>query len=95
MYNVGEGTVIFDEKPSVLSFSAVVGKKEGEGPYGKYFDEIETDAYFGKESWEKAESEILHRSVMRTLDKGNFDPSHIDFVISSGFERKMRNFTLF
>lgn len=76
------GTVIFDKKPSILSFSAVVGKKEGEGPLGKYFDEIENDAYFGQESWEKAESENLRRSVSRTLKKGSFSADDIDTVIS-------------
>ncbi len=77
-----KGTVIFEEKPSILSFSAVVGKKEGEGPLGKCFDEVETDAYFGQESWEKAESENLRRSVARTLKKGNFSAENIDAVIS-------------
>ena len=40
---MNKGTVIFDNKPSILSFSAVVGKKEGDGPLGKYFDAIEGD----------------------------------------------------
>lgn len=76
------GSIIFDKKPSILSFSAVVGKKEGEGPLGKYFDEVEPDAYFGQESWEKAESENLRRSVARTLKKGSFVADDIDFAIS-------------
>lgn len=76
------GSIIFDKKPSILSFSAVVGKKEGEGPLGKYFDEIEPDAHFGQESWEKAESENLRRSVAHTLKKGSFSAQDIDFVIS-------------
>lgn len=76
------GTVIFEKKPSILSFAAVVGKKEGEGPYGKYFDEVENDAYFGQKSWEKAESEILRRSVAHTLKKGKMESTDIDFAIS-------------
>ena len=82
MYNAGDGTVVFDKKPFVHSFAAVVGKKEGDGPYGKYFDEIETDAYFGKPTWEKAESENLRRSVMHTLKKGKLSETDIDFAIS-------------
>ena len=54
MYNAGMGTIIFDKKPSVFSYASVVGKKEGEGPYGKFFDEVETDAYFGQETWDTA-----------------------------------------
>lgn len=82
MYNAGNGTVIFDKKPSVLSFAAVVGEKEGKGPYGQCFDEVEKDAYFGQETWEKAESENLRRSVAHTLKKGGFQAKDIDFAIS-------------
>lgn len=82
MRRLENGTVIFENKPSILSFAAVVGKKEGEGPYGKYFDSIENDAYFGQKSWEKAESENLRRSVSLTLDKGKLKNTDIDFVIS-------------
>lgn len=82
MQNLGKGTVVFDKKPSVISFAAVVGKKEGEGPYGKHFDEIESDAYFGQSSWEKAESECLRRAATRALGKGGFEEKDIDFAIS-------------
>lgn len=82
MYNSGNGTVIFDKKPSILSFAAVVGEKEGKGPYGQCFDEVEKDAYFGQETWEKAESENLRRSVAHTLKKGSFQAKDIDFAIS-------------
>lgn len=82
MHNAGNGTVIFDKKPSILSYAAVVGEKEGDGPYGSCFDEVETDAYFGQETWEKAESENLRRSVAQTLKKGKFKAQDIDFAIS-------------
>lgn len=79
---LGKGTVVFDEKPSIKSFAAVVGKKEGEGPYGKCFDAVEEDAYFGQKTWEKAESENLRRSVQLALEKGSFQEKDIDFSIS-------------
>ena len=43
MYNAGNGTIIFEKCPSIRSFAAVAGKKEGEGPFGKCFDMIEED----------------------------------------------------
>ena len=79
---LGKGTVVFDEKPSIRSFAAVVGKKEGEGPFGTCFDAVEEDAYFGQKTWEKAESENLRRSVQLALEKGSFEPKDIDFSIS-------------
>lgn len=82
MHSLGNGTIIFDKKPSILSYASVVGKKEGEGPYGQYFDSVENDAYFGQKTWEKAESENLKRSVCLSLEKGNLKSSDIDYVIS-------------
>ena len=82
MRNVGNGTVIFDKCPSVQSFAAVVGKKEGEGPFGKCFDIIEEDEYFGQESWEKAESELLRRGALLAMSKGSLKKEALDFAIS-------------
>ncbi len=82
MHNAGNGTVIFENMPSILSFAATVGKKEGEGPFGKHFEEIESDEYFGQQSWEQAESELLLRSVKKAISNGNFKESDIDFAIA-------------
>ena len=82
MYNAGNGTIIFEKCPSILSFAAVVGKKEGEGPFGKFFDMIEEDEYFGQESWEKAESEIIRRSAFLAMKKGALEKGNLDFAIS-------------
>lgn len=82
MYNLGCGTVILENKPSIISCAAVVGKKEGDGPYGKYFDEIERDEYFGTDSWEKAESELLRRGVEHALSKASLKKEELDFAIA-------------
>ena len=34
--------------PVILSEASVAGRKEGEGPLGGRFDEVEQDAYFGE-----------------------------------------------
>ena len=75
-------TLIFENKPSIASFGAVVGKKEGEGPLGKYFDMCENDAYLGKKSWEQAESGFLGESMDIALKKANISKDDIDFVFS-------------
>ncbi len=82
MKNCGNGTIIFEKRPSVQAFAAVVGKKEGEGPFGKHFDVIENDEYFGQESWEKAESEVLRRSASLAIVKSTLKKEDIDFAIS-------------
>jgi stage V sporulation protein AD len=33
----GKQSLSFETPPRILSYSSIVGKKEGEGPLGKYF----------------------------------------------------------
>ena len=45
-------TCRFLQPPGVVSFAAVAGKLEGEGPLGGCFDAVGTDAFCGKKTWE-------------------------------------------
>ncbi len=58
---IGRQTIALPSAPAILSWAAVVGKKEGEGPLGAGFDYVSEDSYFGQESWEKAESQMLRQ----------------------------------
>ena len=59
----------------------MVGPKEGNGPFAKYFDCILNDDLCGKKSYELAEREILERTIIGALQKGNIDLKDIDFMI--------------
>ena len=59
---LGRKTVRLDTAPSILSYAAVVGKKEGEGPLKHCFDFISDDSYFGQATWEKAETQMMRQS---------------------------------
>ncbi len=56
--HIGTQSVRFGAPPSILSFAAVGGKKEAEGPLAAEFDYTSKDTTFGQKSWEKAESKI-------------------------------------
>ncbi|MBQ8540436.1 MAG: stage V sporulation protein AD [Clostridia bacterium] len=75
-------TLFFHKPPSVATFASVVGKKEGEGPYGKSFDRVESDAYFGQKTWESAESTMFKEAVTTAIEKGSFRTSDISFLAS-------------
>lgn len=79
---IGKSTLAFTNPPSVASFAAIVGKKEGEGPYGKNFDRVEQDAYFHQKTWEAAESTMFKEAVTTAIEKGSFKTSDIDFLAS-------------
>ena len=75
-------TLITEYKPKVISFASVVGKKEGQGPLGKEFDEIYEDTTMGEDSWEKAESLYLKSAINKAISKSNLKKSDIDVICS-------------
>ena len=75
-------TMIFGKKPSILSYASVVGKKESEGPYGKYFDISESDALFGEDSFEKAESKLQKLAVENAIKKSALNFQDIDCIFA-------------
>ena len=81
MFQVGK-TVLFDAQPVITGSAGVVGKKEGEGPLRNDFDMIFEDTTMGKESFELAESAMLHDSIIRALSNAGRSPSDVDFVMT-------------
>ncbi len=78
----GNRTILFETPPYILSYGAVGGKKEGEGPLGKDFDRIFPDPYLGKPTFEVAESELQKQSLTIAMEKGNVAPHQIDCLFA-------------
>ncbi|MDD4211676.1 MAG: stage V sporulation protein AD [Clostridia bacterium] len=66
----------------IIGSYSLVGKKEGEGNFGKYFDEILKDEKFGEKSFEKAERKIMERIVFKAIDKAQLNTDDIDMFLS-------------
>ena len=77
MKNV-KGNLIFDHCPTIISYASAVGKKEGEGPLKSYFDRIVFDSHVGKDTFEQAESELMHIAVQEALAKAALTCGEID-----------------
>ena len=71
---LGKRTIQFSQPPAVLSSAAIAGEKEGQGPLGKFFDEISQDSHFGQKSWELAESEMQKRTIALAVKKAGLRP---------------------
>ncbi len=54
----GTQTILFENRPAILSHAAVGGKKEAEGPLRAEFDYLGRDTRMGQKTWEKAESKL-------------------------------------
>lgn len=79
---LGKQSISFETPPCILSYSSIVGKKEGEGPLGKYFDCVEEDALLGKDNWEEAESELQKRAAKTALEKAGISKEEIRYLFS-------------
>lgn len=79
---IGKGTVELEKKPKIIGNAAVVGKKEGEGPLAKEFDEIFEDTMMGEESWEKAESQFLKNAVKKAIRKAGITDKEVEAIFS-------------
>lgn len=76
----GRSMFIYEKMPSIISFFAVVGTKEGEGPIGNSFDMVLDDDRFGENTWEKAESKMQKEAVYGALRKAGLSTKDIDII---------------
>ncbi|MBQ3817052.1 MAG: stage V sporulation protein AD [Clostridia bacterium] len=78
----GKYTIFFNNRPSILSYGSVVGKREHEGPLSKEFDCYTEDSYFGEKSYEKAESKLQKTAVETALKKQKLKSGEIDCIFA-------------
>lgn len=79
---IEKGVFRLDTLPTIRSYASVVGQKEGEGPLGKYFDQIVQDSHFGKDTWEQAESRFQLEALSMAIRKCQLAKEDIDAVCS-------------
>ncbi len=101
---IGSQTVRLENPPKIISAYSIVGPKEGEGPLKEYFDQILNDDTCGKDSFEKAESEMMFTAITQALSRANLQESDIDYlfagdllnqIISSSFAAREFNIPFF
>lgn len=78
---ISKNTFLIDDV-GIISYASVVSKKEGEGPLGRGFDVVNGDSFFGKETWEKAESEMQRQAVTTVLEKAKLQNKDIDVMFA-------------
>ena len=68
--------------PSVISSYSCVGSEEGKGPLGGYFDFISEDNKFGKDTWEKSESEMQRTALRGAIQKAQISDTDVDILLA-------------
>lgn len=79
---LGENTFKFTGTPTILATASLVGSKEGQGPLGRYFDEILPDDILGEKSWEKAESKIMEKTARLVADKAGLAWDEVQLLLA-------------
>lgn len=79
---IGKRTIGLENRPSIISYGSIVGKKEHEGPIGHEFDSYITDSFFGQKSFEKAESQLQKTAVETALEKVKLTSQDIDKIFA-------------
>ena len=78
----GKASIEFEHPPVIISAGAVVGKKEGDGPLGQLFDQVEQDDMFGKDNWEQAESAMQKRTADLVIEKGGIRKGDLRYLFA-------------
>ena len=76
---IGNQTIKLNSKPKIISTYSIVGPKEGQGPLGQYFHEVISDDTLGKDSFEKAESEMMYTAIKGAINSANLKEEDIDY----------------
>jgi len=79
---LGSQTIVLDKEPVILSGAGIVGKKEGDGPLARYFDDVVDDEYAGEKTFEAAESRILRDTYIKALEKSGKSAKDINIILS-------------
>lgn len=75
-------TIFFKNKPHIISAYSIVGKKEGEGPLNKWFDNCLRDDIYDEKTWEKAESKMLKVAILEAVKRGKKREDEIGAILS-------------
>lgn len=78
----GIQSVKFEEPPIICAAASVVGQKEGDGPFGDVFDQIESDPKVDGDTWEDAEGRLQERAAELAIQKAGCGKEAIRYIVA-------------
>lgn len=100
----GLQTIELQNPPKIISTFSIVGPKEGEGPLKEYYDEIINDDTCGKDSYEKAERDLMFTAIKKSINRAGIKQNQVNYlfagdllnqIISSGYAAREFNIPFF
>lgn len=78
----GKQSIRFMNPPVICGSASIVGQKEGEGPYGDCFDQIELDPKVGGDTWEDAEGRLQERAAKLAITHAGCGKDAVRYVVA-------------
>ncbi|MBP3645610.1 MAG: stage V sporulation protein AD [Clostridia bacterium] len=78
---IGAQTIRLPSRPAICGCAAFVGKKEGEGPLGEWFDHVSEDEMYGQETFELAEKQLYLDAIREAVSKGGSSMENVQFLL--------------
>lgn len=78
---LGKQTILFTNTAKIIGDYSIVGEKEGNGTFGKYYDYILKDDTFGEKTFESAERKMIEFAIANALDKAGVKSKDLDLLI--------------
>lgn len=78
----GSQSLLLDNPVYIRGRASVVGKKEGEGPLGKLFDQVIEDPLFAMNTWEEAESKFLRTAGEMAIKNAGLSSEQIRYAFA-------------
>ncbi|WP_419880747.1 stage V sporulation protein AD [Peribacillus sp. B-H-3] len=77
----GHRTWIFENKPAIISSSAIGGPFEANGPLSDDFDLLHADLWLKQDSYEKAHRVLLEEACQKAIEKAGLQKEQIQFFL--------------
>lgn len=77
---LGKYAFSFEKPIYIAGWGNIVGQKEGDGPLGALFDQIEPDLYCGKETLEQAEVYLQQTALKNALRRAAIERDCLDLM---------------
>ena len=77
-----KSTILFKNKPAIISTATICGPKESQGNLGEYVEKRLDDDTFGEDTYEKAECKMLSYVIEQAVQNANMRFCDVDCLIS-------------
>ena len=82
MENLGKNhTLYFKNEPRIIGHYSIVGKKEGNGNFKDYYDEILSDDSLNEKSYESSERKMFQKTLQEATKQANLTKEEIDVLV--------------